>query len=59
MNCRKGAIKIMPQILKNESWKELTEGSASVNSVAITVHSNTYLRSLTQCTKFIKFHRHR
>ena len=35
MNCRKGA-KIMPNILKNESWKDVTEGSASTNSVAIT-----------------------
>ena len=49
----------MPNIIKNESWKEVTEGSASVNSVAITMHPNTHLRSLTQCTKFIKFHRNR
>ena len=49
----------MPNILKNESWKEVTEGSTSVSSVAKTMHPNTYLRPLTQCTKFIKFHRNR
>ena len=48
----------MPNILKNEFWKEVTEWSASVNSVA-TMHPNTYLRLLTQCTKFMKFHRNR
>ena len=49
----------MPNILKNVSRKEVTEGSESVNSVAITMYQNTYLRSLTQCTKFIKSHRNR
>ena len=59
MICRKGAIKTMPNILKNKSWKEVTDGSASENSVAMTMHPNTYLGSLTQCTKFIKLHRNR
>ena len=46
----------MPNILKNESWKDVTEGSANTISVAITKHQNTYLRSLTPRTKSIKFH---
>ena len=29
--------KIMPNILKNESWKDVADGSASVNFVAIIV----------------------